>query len=56
MVSTSLPPGSDGGPRFDGHGLDNLAERVTALGGEFHVLGGPGVGTTVTAVLPVQEL
>nr|WP_274387765.1 GAF domain-containing sensor histidine kinase [Salsipaludibacter albus] len=45
--------GPDRDGRFGGNGLSNLAERVTALGGEFQVVGGPDRGTTVTAVLPV---
>ena len=36
-----------------GSGLSGLRDRVQALGGDFRVHGTPGVGTTVTACLPV---
>jgi signal transduction histidine kinase len=46
----------DDGKGFDeaasyGHGLSNLSERLTALGGRLDVTTSPGLGTTVSAML-----
>lgn len=49
---------SDDGPGFhtavtvDSRGLQNMADRVNALGGELQVDSAIGTGTTVTALLP----
>jgi signal transduction histidine kinase len=49
----------DDGRGFDaatsppGHGLENLADRVAALGGQLHVASAPGAGTTVLGVIPL---
>ena len=50
---------SDDGRGFNGspppgHGLANLVERITALGGEMRILSGTGRGTTVHADLAVE--
>jgi signal transduction histidine kinase len=37
-----------------GSGLTNMADRLEALGGSIEVRSGPGKGTTITGVLPVQ--
>jgi signal transduction histidine kinase len=51
---------SDDGVGFDempatGSGFVNLGERLAALGGRLEVTSKPGEGTTVTAVLAVDE-
>jgi signal transduction histidine kinase len=51
---------SDDGVGFDempatGSGFVNLGERLAALGGRLEVTSKPGEGTTVTAVLAVEE-
>ncbi|MFB9321455.1 sensor histidine kinase [Cryptosporangium minutisporangium] len=52
---------SDDGPGFDpaavppGSGLQNMTDRVGAVGGEVEVRSGPGAGTTVAARVPVGE-
>jgi signal transduction histidine kinase len=38
-----------------GSGFANLGERLAALGGRLEVTSKPGEGTTVTAVLAVDE-
>jgi signal transduction histidine kinase len=49
----------DRGAGFDpsttsyGTGLQGMADRLSALGGELHVTSSPGAGTTVTGTLPV---
>jgi signal transduction histidine kinase len=51
----------DDGRGFDpakspsGSGLQNMADRVEALGGSLDVASSPGMGTTVTGRLPVME-
>lgn len=50
----------DNGCGFDaagsqrGHGLQNMSDRVDALGGEISVSSTPGAGTTVTGRIPLQ--
>jgi signal transduction histidine kinase len=50
---------SDDGRGFDpqavrrGAGLQNMEDRLSALGGEFNVRSGPGAGTTVEGWIPV---
>lgn len=50
---------SDDGTGFDldiapaGMGLTNMADRVTAAGGEFEIDTSPGAGTTITATFPL---
>lgn len=39
-----------------GHGLQNMSDRVDALGGEISVSSSPGGGTTVTGRIPVHFL
>ncbi len=39
-----------------GHGLQNMSDRVDALGGEITVSSTPGAGTTVTGRIPVHVL
>jgi signal transduction histidine kinase len=51
---------SDDGVGFEtmpatGNGFANLGERLGALGGRLEVTSKPGIGTTVTAVLAVDE-
>ena len=49
---------SDGGTGFDtakprlGSGLNNMADRVAAMGGDLQVISSPGCGTTVQGSLP----
>jgi signal transduction histidine kinase len=51
---------SDEGPGFElatvgaGSGLQNMADRMAALGGELEVRSAPGRGTTVTGRVPAQ--
>jgi signal transduction histidine kinase len=45
--------GTGGADPSRGTGLRGLADRVSALGGEFEVTDGPGGGTTVHASIPV---
>ena len=53
---------SDGGAGFDpratarGAGLQNMTDRVEALGGVLTIASTPGGGTTVTASLPLQPV
>lgn len=35
-------------------GLQNMADRVRALGGELHVMSAPGCGTTVAGLVPID--
>ncbi len=52
---------SDDGAGFDpatsarGAGLQNMADRVEALGGSLAIVAAPGEGTTVTASLPLES-
>jgi signal transduction histidine kinase len=52
---------TDDGRGFDtsttsyGTGLQGMADRLSALGGELEVRSGPGQGTTVTGRLPVRD-
>ena len=46
---SGFDPGSDG----RGAGLQNMEDRVAAIGGDMAVHSAPGAGTTVTASLPV---
>jgi signal transduction histidine kinase len=39
-----------------GSGLQNMADRLSALGGDLDVSSKPGEGTTVTGVLPAAVL
>jgi signal transduction histidine kinase len=51
---------ADDGHGFDdsrtsyGTGLQGVADRVSALGGSFHVRSSPGAGTTIRGALPVD--
>jgi len=40
---------------FFGTGLQGIADRVSAVGGEVHIHSTPGAGTRVTGELPVAE-
>ena len=50
---------ADDGPGFDvpagasTHGLQNMVDRIGALGGELAVASAPGKGTTVSGRVPV---
>jgi signal transduction histidine kinase len=50
----------DDGQGFDpsrtrrGSGLQNMADRVEALGGSFQVISAPGMGTTVSGEIPLR--
>jgi signal transduction histidine kinase len=52
---------TDDGVGFDratsspGTGLQGIADRLAALGGEVDVRSTPGAGTTVAGMLPVDE-
>jgi signal transduction histidine kinase len=39
----------------DSFGLRGMQERVSLLGGHFHIVGTPGVGTSACASLPIAE-
>lgn len=41
---------------FAGHGLDNMKERVTSLGGEFSARRGTAGGALLTIILPLRRL
>jgi signal transduction histidine kinase len=41
--------------RVSGGGVTHLRDRVNALGGSLQVVSGPGEGTSVTALLPLQR-
>jgi len=43
------PPAANG----SGLGMHQMADRVTAVGGQFHLESQPGQGTTITAEIPV---
>jgi signal transduction histidine kinase len=43
-------PGADG----DGLGLISMRDRLTAFGGELHVISSPGAGTSVRGTGPVE--
>jgi signal transduction histidine kinase len=51
---------SDDGRGFDvettakGAGLQNMADRLDALGGSVEIASSPGAGTTVTGRIPVR--
>jgi len=36
-------------------GLRRMQERASLLGGQFHIVGTPGIGTTAIASVPVVE-
>jgi signal transduction histidine kinase len=38
-----------------GNGMKNMAERIRKIGGEFKLDTGPGRGTRITAVVPVEK-
>ena len=44
----------DPGGRGAHHGLAGMRERLRRLGGRCEITGGPGRGTTVTFIIPVQ--
>jgi signal transduction histidine kinase len=46
--------GFDPAHQTDGFGLMGMRERVALLGGELSIASSPGVGTTITASLPVE--
>jgi signal transduction histidine kinase len=52
---------SDDGVGFEadeatyGTGLQGIADRLSALGGEMHVRSEPGAGTSVTGELPIAK-
>jgi signal transduction histidine kinase len=48
-------PGFDPNRRQDGVGLQNMADRVAALGGELRVSSAPGAGTTVAGSIPLAS-
>jgi signal transduction histidine kinase len=48
--------GFDPGARGYGTGLQGMADRLAALGGELEVRSSPGTGTTVTGRLPARSL
>jgi signal transduction histidine kinase len=48
-------PGFDPNSRQDGVGLQNMADRVAALGGELRVSSAPGAGTTVAGSIPLAS-
>ena len=53
LIVTVVDDGA-GGASFDsGSGLQGLADRVEALGGQFTVTSPPGEGTTVEGSVPV---
>jgi len=35
-------------------GLQNMADRIGALGGELHIDSSPGAGTTVRGAVPIE--
>ena len=41
--------------RMLGHGLSNIEERATAIGGAWHIASGSGQGTTVTVRLTLEK-
>ncbi|HWO70798.1 MAG TPA: ATP-binding protein, partial [Actinomycetota bacterium] len=51
----------DDGPGFDpsttprGAGLQNMADRIEALGGSLEVRTSPGAGTVVAGRLPIRQ-
>ena len=47
--------GFDPASRSSGFGLIGMQERAEILGGRLQVTSSPGQGTTVTAVLPVEQ-
>jgi signal transduction histidine kinase len=47
--------GFDPGGSSYGTGLQGIADRLAALGGEIDIRSTPGAGTTVAGVLPVGE-
>jgi signal transduction histidine kinase len=48
--------GFDPGPAGHGTGLQGMADRMAALGGDLQIRSQPGHGTTVTGRLPVRAL
>ncbi|SHK03778.1 Histidine kinase-, DNA gyrase B-, and HSP90-like ATPase [Pseudonocardia thermophila] len=65
-IQLELEPGprltfcvADDGPGFDaagrtGHGLQNMSDRVGALGGELEIRSAPGRGTSVIGTVPLS--
>jgi signal transduction histidine kinase len=47
--------GFEAGEATYGTGLQGIADRLSALGGEMHVRSGPGAGTSVTGELPIAK-
>jgi signal transduction histidine kinase len=47
--------GFDPATALEGMGLNNMRERIRALGGELTIQSAPGQGTTVIARVPVQQ-
>jgi signal transduction histidine kinase len=47
--------GFDPATALEGMGLNNMRERIRALGGELTIQSAPGQGTTVLARVPVQQ-
>jgi hypothetical protein len=48
--------GFDSGTTAKGSGLQNMSDRLAALGGELEVLSSPGGGTRISGRLPVPAL
>jgi signal transduction histidine kinase len=46
---------SEGTEAVIGHGLSNMQLRANAVGGRLHIRSEPGMGTTVTATLPILQ-
>jgi signal transduction histidine kinase len=47
--------GFDPATALEGMGLNNMRERIRALGGELTIMSAPGQGTTVLARVPIQQ-
>ena len=47
--------GYDAGTRGASHGLQNMADRIGALGGELTIESTPGTGTTVSGWVPMES-
>jgi signal transduction histidine kinase len=48
--------GFDAAASFHGTGLQGIADRLAALGGEVEIRSAPGAGTTVAGTLPVEDV